>query len=115
MTSTEDHSARGDVSVARDGRVTLPAQVRRAAGIGPGTSLVCYVDRGRVVLEDRAHLLTRLQDEAIAAKHAAGHTGSAVDELIAERHAEAAREDFSSNATVTEAPAPGDAHRTETA
>ncbi|NKQ59030.1 AbrB/MazE/SpoVT family DNA-binding domain-containing protein [Amycolatopsis sp. K13G38] len=91
------------MSVAPDGRVTIPAQVRRAAGIAAGASLVCYVERGRVVLEDRAHLLARIQDEAIAAKQGAGHTGSVVDELIAERRAEAAREDSSYNATVAEA------------
>jgi hypothetical protein len=49
-----------------------------------------YVDYGRVVLEERGHLLARLQDEAIAA---AGHAGSAVDELLADRRVEAARVD----------------------
>jgi hypothetical protein len=44
-----------------------------------------------VVIEERAHLLTRTQDEAIRAAEAAGHTGSAADELIAERRAEAAQ------------------------
>jgi AbrB family looped-hinge helix DNA binding protein len=73
--------------------VTIPAQVRRAAGIEAGQTLVVYVEDGRVVIEERAHLLTRIQDEAIRAAAAAGHTGSAVDELIADRRAEAARED----------------------
>ncbi|WP_264081668.1 hypothetical protein [Gandjariella thermophila] len=45
-----------------------------------------------MVLEERGHLLARIQDEAIAAAAAAGHTGSAVDELISERRAEAAHE-----------------------
>lgn len=43
------------------------------------------------MLEERGHLLASLQDEAIAAAAAAGHTGSAVDELLADRRAEAAR------------------------
>lgn len=100
MAETQGHTAPADVSVAADGRVTIPVQLRHAAGIVPGSNLVAYVERGRVVLEDRAHLLERVQDEAIAAARAAGHTGSAVDSLIADRRAEAAREDASPNATV---------------
>lgn len=80
------------MSAGPDGRVTIPVQVRRAAGIEPGNRLVVYVENGRVVLEERGHLLARIQDEAIAAAAAAGHTGSAVDELISERRAEAAHE-----------------------
>jgi AbrB family looped-hinge helix DNA binding protein len=79
--------------------VTIPAQVRRAAGIEPGQTLVVYVEGGRVVLEERAHLLARIQDQAISAAAAAGHTGSVVDELIAERRTEAAREDAEGNRT----------------
>jgi hypothetical protein len=63
-----------------------------------------------VVIEERAHLLARIQDEAIRAAAAAGHTGSAVDELIADRRAEAAREDRdpsgSSSSGVRRKPAP---------
>ena len=84
---------RAELSATSDGRVTIPVQVRRAAGIEPGQTLVVYVENGRVVIEERAHLLARIQDEAIRAAAAAGHTGSAVDELIADRRAEAARED----------------------
>ncbi len=93
MTELHESAARADLSVASDGRVTIPAQVRHEAGIEPGSSLVCYVEHGRVVLEDRRHLLARIQDEVLAAEQAAGHAGSVVDELIAERRAEAARED----------------------
>jgi AbrB family looped-hinge helix DNA binding protein len=81
------------LSATSDGRVTIPVQVRRAAGIEPGQTLVVYVEGGRVVIEERAHLLARLQDEAIRAATEAGQIGSVVDELIAERRAEAARED----------------------
>lgn len=102
MTETQGYTARADVSVATDGRVTIPAQLRNAAGITAGSHLVAYVERGRVVLEDRAHLLRRIQDEAIAAARASGHTDSAVDSLITDRRAEAAREDASPTATVQE-------------
>lgn len=104
MAETQEENARADVSVAPDGRVTIPAQMRHAVGIGPGSSLVCYLENGRVVLEDRRHLVARIQDVVLAAEAAAGRTGSAVDELLAERRAEAAREDASPNATVDGAP-----------
>lgn len=73
--------------------MTIPAHVRRAAGIEPGQTLVVYVEAGRVVLEERAHLLARIQHKLITASAERGHTGSVVEELIAERHAEATRED----------------------
>lgn len=72
--------------------MTIPAQLRRAAGIEPGSRLVLYLDHGRVVIEERAHLLARIQQEAIDAATAAGITGSTVDELLAERRAETARD-----------------------
>lgn len=81
------------MSATPDGRVTIPAQVRRAAGIDPGKTIVIYVEDGRVVIEERSHLLARIQDQAISAAAAAGHTGSVVDELIADRRAEATRDD----------------------
>jgi hypothetical protein len=59
----------------------------------PGRRLVVHVEHGRVVIEEREHLLERIQREAIAAARATGHTGSAVSELLAERRAEAARDD----------------------
>lgn len=105
MTDTQERAARADVSVAADGRVTIPARLRHAAGLEPGSHPVAYLDRGRVVLEDRAHLLARVQDEAIAAASAAGHTDSAVASLLADRRAEAAREEASTGATVAGDPA----------
>jgi len=93
MAQIHDDLPRSELSATTDGRVTIPAQVRRAAGIEPGQTLVVYVERGRVVIEERAHLLARIQDEVISAATAAGHTGSVVDELIADRRAEAAREE----------------------
>lgn len=92
MTIVPEESPRAELSATPDGRLTIPVQVRRAAGITPGQKLVVYVDAGRVVLEERGHLLARLQNEAIAAAEASGHTTSAVDDLIADRRAEAARD-----------------------
>lgn len=97
MTKALEDAPRAQVTASPDGRVTIPAPVRRAAGIEPGQRLVAYVEDGRVVLEEWGHLLRRVQNRVAAAT--AGHTGSAVDELIADRRAEAAREDASQNAT----------------
>lgn len=51
--------------------------------------MIAYVEDGRLVLEPRAHLVARIQRAARAAR--TGH-GSVVDELIADRRAEATRE-----------------------
>lgn len=87
-----DEAPHAELSATTDGRVTIPAQVRRAAGIEPGQKLVVYVDQGRVVIEERSHLLARIQTEAIDAAAAAGHASSVADELITDRRAEARRE-----------------------
>lgn len=98
MATAEEYGASAQVTASPDGRITIPAPVRRAAGIEPGQRLVAYVEDGRVVLEEWGHLLRRVQ--ARVAASTAGHPGAAVDELIADRRAEAAREDVSPNATV---------------
>ena len=64
--------------------MVVPAQYRNKLGITPNTDLVCYLEDGRVVYEEREHLKRRLQHEAIAAFRGT----SPVDELIAERGAE---------------------------
>jgi AbrB family looped-hinge helix DNA binding protein len=78
-----------DLLVNDQGRVTIPAPLRQELGLRPGSRVVAYVENGRLVLEDRDHLLARVQDEVARANK--GST-SAVDELIADRRAEAARE-----------------------
>ncbi|MGH3586750.1 MAG: AbrB/MazE/SpoVT family DNA-binding domain-containing protein [Pseudonocardia sp.] len=72
--------------------MTIPAQVRRAAGIEAGVPLVVYVEDGRVVLETRDQLIARVRREVAAAWTG---EGSVVDELIADRRAAAAREERS--------------------
>lgn len=102
MTQADEHAASAEMAARPDGRVTIPVQLRRAAGIEPGRRLVVYVEQGRVVIEEREHLLERVQREAIAAARAAGHTGSAVTELLAERRAEATRDDTSPTAAASD-------------
>ena len=56
--------------------------------------MVAYVEDGRLVLEHRAHLLERLQNSVLAAAARSGDAnGNVVDELLAERRAEAAAEE----------------------
>jgi hypothetical protein len=52
--------------------------------------LVVYVEDGRIVIETREQLANRIRRDVAAAWTGAG---SVVDELIADRRAEAARED----------------------
>ena len=73
------------LNVNDQGRVTIPAQLRRELGIGPGSSMIAYIDDGRLVLEPRAHLVTRIQQAARAART---EHGSVVDELIAAKEHE---------------------------
>ncbi|MGH9127842.1 MAG: AbrB/MazE/SpoVT family DNA-binding domain-containing protein [Acidimicrobiales bacterium] len=79
-----------EVAVGPQGRLVIPAKLRRALGIGPGSILLAHIEgRGRLVLEDRATMVR-------------GRTGSWTsfapgrslsEELIAERHAQQAAED----------------------
>lgn len=90
MTTTDDRPTHTDLTANEQGRVTIPAWLRQVTGIGPGSRLVAYEEDGRVVLETREHLARRIQREVAAAW--TGETSSAVDELIADRRADAARE-----------------------
>ena len=92
MTESDAGGTSAEVMVNAQGRVTIPAQVRRDAGIEVGTRLVMYVEDGRVVLESRAQLADRLRRDVAEAWQGPAEM-SAVDELIAERRAEAAAED----------------------
>jgi AbrB family looped-hinge helix DNA binding protein len=90
VAGTAAESPSADLTVNEQGRVTIPAQIRRAAGIEPGVPLVLYVEDGRVVLETRDQLAERVR-RGVAATWTGD--GSVVDELIADRRAETARED----------------------
>jgi AbrB family looped-hinge helix DNA binding protein len=82
-------TSRSELTLNEQGRVTIPAQIRRAAGLEAGTPLVAYVEDGRVILETREQLAARLRRDVAASWVG---EGSVVDELIADRRAEAARE-----------------------
>lgn len=86
-----DDGERLEVVVNRDGRVLIPAQVRRDLHLDPGSTLVLSVEDGRIVMESRAQLMDRIRRE-VAETWTGDPATSVADELIAERRAEAAAE-----------------------
>lgn len=89
VSASDINGPAADVSVNQQGRLTIPAQIRRVVGIEPGIPLVVYAEDGRVVIETREQLAHRIRRDV-----AASWTGtrSVTEELIAERRAEAERE-----------------------
>jgi AbrB family looped-hinge helix DNA binding protein len=81
-----------EARVNAQGRVTIPVQIRREMGIEPGTSVVIYVEDGRVVLETRKQLVERLRRD-IEDSWVGDPNTSVVDELIEDRRREAAAEE----------------------
>jgi AbrB family looped-hinge helix DNA binding protein len=69
--------------------VVIPAEIRRELGIESGETLMARVESGRLVLERRSEILSRLRSEL---REAAPPGTSMVDELLAERRREARRE-----------------------
>ncbi|MGH3767237.1 MAG: AbrB/MazE/SpoVT family DNA-binding domain-containing protein [Pseudonocardiaceae bacterium] len=87
--STSDQRGQ-ELTVNAEGGVTIPASIRQAAGIQAGVPLVVYQEDGRVMIETREQLADRIRREVAATWTG---DGSAVEELIADRRAEAASED----------------------
>jgi AbrB family looped-hinge helix DNA binding protein len=71
------------VSVGPKGRVVIPAEIRRRLGIDEGSELVALVEGQAVVLVPRSAIKSRLRSMFADVKV------SMVDELLAERRAEA--------------------------
>jgi AbrB family looped-hinge helix DNA binding protein len=72
-----------EVKVGAEGRVLLPAEVRHAVGVEPGSVLVLRVDGERVILIPRDAIKRRLREMF------KGIEGSMAEELIGERRREA--------------------------
>jgi AbrB family looped-hinge helix DNA binding protein len=77
-----------EVQLGAQGRLVIPAHLRKALDLKPGDRLVARQDGNSIVLERRENLVKRLQARFADIPDDI----SLVDELIAERQTEAARE-----------------------
>ena len=80
--------AKSEVQLGPQGRVVIPAHLRKALDLKPGDRLVARQDGDSIVLERPENLVKRLQARFAQIPESV----SLVDEFLAERHAEAARE-----------------------
>jgi AbrB family looped-hinge helix DNA binding protein len=78
-----------EVRLGPQGRLVIPAQLRRLLGFEPGDRLVARLEDGRLILEKREAIRRRLKDRF--ARLPAGK--SLASELLAERRREAEREE----------------------
>ena len=77
------------VKVGPDGRILIPADLRRAAGLEPGATVVVTLEGQSLTVETPLAQLRKVQALLAPLKRPGV---SIVDELIAERRAEVARE-----------------------
>ena len=82
--------SRFPLTLGEHGRLELPTELRRSLGVEAGAELVAFREGHRLVLERREDAVAEM---AAMLAHLRREGVSAVDELIAERRAEAARED----------------------
>ena len=78
-----------EVRLGRQGRIVIPVEIREELGLEEGERLIARVEDDRLVLESRLAAFERLRGEF--REGAKGR--DPVAELIAERRAEARRED----------------------
>jgi AbrB family looped-hinge helix DNA binding protein len=79
------------VRIAQGGRVVIPAEFRKALGVGVGDEMVIELQGDELRLRSSQDAIKRVQ--AIVRKHIPDENRSLADELIAERREEAAREE----------------------
>jgi|SRR5438132_994842 antitoxin PrlF len=75
--------------ITSGGRVVLPAELRAALGLADGAALRVRLDGRRIVLLPQAEILREIQEKW---RRLVPGDRSLVDELIADRRAEAERE-----------------------
>lgn len=83
-----DNAASVDVTLGRQGRLVIPASLRRSLGLKEGDRLVARQDANRLVIEKPEQIKQRLK--ARFAQVPAER--SLVDELLSERREESRRE-----------------------
>lgn len=77
-----------EITLGPQGRVVVPAPLRRELGLEAGSVLIARAEEGRLVLEPRAAVLARLRRRFAAIPDGV----SLADELVAERREAARRE-----------------------
>jgi len=77
------------VKVSPQGRIVIPAEMRRDLGVGPGETLVARLEGDRLVLEKPANVLRRLKSRFAQVPEGV----SLAEELLAERRDEAKNEE----------------------
>jgi AbrB family looped-hinge helix DNA binding protein len=82
--------ARAQLRIGDGGRVVIPAEMRAALGVKPGDTLIARVVGGELSLMSQKAAVRRAQDMV---RRVVPEGVSLVDALIAERRAEAAREE----------------------
>ena len=93
MTYHDKSMDRGTYSakLIKGGKIVIPAELRREFGFKEGDTLVLEREEGGIVIKTYAQVVREVQAEM---KRLIGpYEGSIVDELIADRRAEAAAED----------------------
>ncbi|MEE4302203.1 MAG: AbrB/MazE/SpoVT family DNA-binding domain-containing protein [Pseudomonadales bacterium] len=88
MTDASTDTGSTELRIGPQGRIVIPASLRRALGLAPGDRLVVRAEGGALVLERPDAALRRLQARFDGVRDGV----SLAEELIAERRAEAARE-----------------------
>ena len=76
-----------DIQLGAQGRVVVPAAIRKALGFEPGESLVARVEDGRLIIEKAESVERRVRARFETLKGR-----SLADRLVAERREEARRE-----------------------
>lgn len=84
-----DNTASVDVCLGRQGRLVIPAQLRRSLGLEEGDRLVARQEANRLVLEKPEQIKQRLKERF---SHVPAER-RLVDELLIERHEECLREE----------------------
>jgi AbrB family looped-hinge helix DNA binding protein len=83
------HHRHEKLTIRQGGRVIIPAQLRAELGLNIGDELIATVDNGELKLSTLKERIRRLQ-ELLAPYKSPGE--SVVDDFIADRRAEAAKE-----------------------
>jgi AbrB family looped-hinge helix DNA binding protein len=83
-----ERSSHSEVKVGPQGRIVIPAALRRLLGIEPGHTMVGRVEGHQLIFEPRAAALARLR----ARVGALAEDADLVDELFEERRRDARRE-----------------------